>query len=205
MKHLFLILVLAACSHRNPTTPDPTEIKKMTPKEVVEQGSQTDIFKKARQLIQEQKLKEFTSLINAMPDINIRDNAGNSMLHIASSVEADRAKYVNVVLKRKPQVNIMNKFDYSPLMYAIMEDSNEAVKALLKAGADVNIQDGYGYNALSKAVVWSGNISMIKTIIKYKPDPYPAGPFGKRALQYAKNAEVRKLLESYEKIYKNKF
>jgi ankyrin repeat protein len=85
-------------------------------------------------------------------------------------IDAARNGYLSIVqsyVSRNINVNILNDFGYTALMYASLNDHYDVVEYLLKYGADVNIINSRSYNAIIYATL-SGNISTVKLLVKHK-------------------------------------
>ena len=91
------------------------------------------------------------SRTQAAPDVNTKDENGQTPLHLAALVN-DYEK-VQMLLNSGADVNAKNNSNYTPLHYAANEDAHEIAELLLKNGADIKAQDEYGYTPLGEAIV----------------------------------------------------
>ena len=62
-------------------------------------------------------------------------------------------------------VNVFNSAGQTPLIEAIQNGDNKAVKKLIRVGADVNMNDYRGIAPLMYAVLY-GNLEMVEVLIK---------------------------------------
>ncbi len=111
-----------------------------------------------------------TKLIAEKADINMRDDLGNSPIHLAlSKNKEDIFKYL---LERNTDVNVPGKGsaktnDQTVLYVAIARGDEELVKQLLDRGADPNIADSIGSLPLVEAVIGSdANPNVVKMMIE---------------------------------------
>jgi ankyrin repeat protein len=100
--------------------------------------------------IENRNFKGLERLINAGADINAIHEADN-YTPLTFAIDTDNIKYVNRILKAKPDINRLVREPYNgytsrvrhfetPLQYALrMNARPHIVKSLLKAGADPNI------------------------------------------------------------------
>lgn len=59
---------------------------------------------------------------------------------------------VKLLLENEGDPNIIDRYNYSPLYWATMNNKIEIMEGLLKHGADPNIMTTYGHTALSRAI-----------------------------------------------------
>lgn len=193
MKLLFLLLILVGCASKPLSQKN---IQELPPTEVAQRGSESDIFQKAKFLVNANDMQGFIQLVQAVANINARNNVGDTLLHIA--VDAKDPKAVKEVLKKKPDLNVLNNFHYTPLMLAVAQGERESAKILLQAGADPNITDGFDMNCLIRAA-YHEDLPMINLLIQYKVMPFVDTKYGrKRASEVANWESVKKTLLKYE-------
>lgn len=87
-------------------------------------------------------------------DIDIRDNAGNTALHIAAEYKCFGA--VVRLVRKKANVNKQNNTRSTPLHTALRltptDSSYKIIKFLIENGADTNLQNSHGQTALDLAI-----------------------------------------------------
>lgn len=89
-------------------------------------------------------------LIAAGADLESKTDSfhwSRTVLHVAATSGLTEA--VELLLEEGANVNVQNKFGFTPLMNAVAFDHIETVKILLKHGADVNIKNKKGKTAFS--------------------------------------------------------
>lgn len=192
MKYLFLMFILVGCATKPLTK---RNVKDLAPEDVAAKGSEADIFTKAELLIKANDVNGFIKLAQTVPNIDSQNNIGDTLLHI--SVAAQDVRTIKEVIKRQPNLNLLNKFNYTPLMTAIVSGTRESARALLQAGADSTIPDAFDMNCLMRAA-YHEDLAMIKLLIQYKATPFSAKPGREKASTLAKWSEVRKMLLDYE-------
>jgi len=92
---------------------------------------------------------------NEVVDVNSRDGAGHTPLHLAA--EAGMRKRVRFLLSKGADIESRSNAGLTPLAMAINSDINESqsydtVSTLLEAGADVNAESNERYRALNRAI-----------------------------------------------------
>jgi ankyrin repeat protein len=195
MKFIIFILLLSGCAVKPLTN---QKVEKLPPQEVAKRGSESNIFQKAKLLIAADDLDGFTQLVKSVPNINARNEIGNTLLHIA--VEAKNSKVVKEVLKKNPNLNTLNNFHYTPLMTAVVRGTRETVRALLQVGADPNITDAFDMNCLMRAA-YNEDFPMVKLLIQFKVTPFSNKPGRQKASDLARWNDVKKPLLDYEATF----
>ncbi len=95
--------------------------------------------------------------------INLKDAAGNTATHIAAvNGQMEVLKYL---LKRRPDLEIKNNEQDTPLLAAAAKDKSEAALALVAAGADVNTHDA-GYTYPLHWVAHFGDLDLAKAMVE---------------------------------------
>ncbi len=92
---------------------------------------------------------------NEVVDVNSRDGAGHTPLHLAA--EAGMSKRIRFLLSRDADIESRNNAGLTPLAMAINSDLDESqsydtVSTLIEAGANVNAQSNERYRALDRAI-----------------------------------------------------
>ena len=72
----------------------------------------------------------------------------------------DLHTWVDDLVKAGANVNTCNKYGYTPLTKAILDNSFKFVEAIIKAGADVNMIDKRGRTALLDAAIFEDNYDL---------------------------------------------
>eukprot|EP00798_Chlamydomonas_sp_ICE-L_P029965 gene29965-biopygen11725 len=80
------------------------------------------------------------------------------------AVRKGNVECVRALLANGAEVNIQDKYGYSPLHSAAMNGHVECIKTLLDCGAEVNIQDKVGSSPMHCAA-WEGRMECIKTLL----------------------------------------
>jgi len=91
------------------------------------------------------------ALVDAGGNVNLTESSGVNLLHWATIT--NRATVIPVLVKAGVELNAVDDFGYTPLMYAatLDEGDTETLKALLAAGADRSIRNGEGRTAREQA------------------------------------------------------
>jgi ankyrin repeat protein len=132
-----------------------------------------------------------------------RNSEGLTPLHQAAA--AGNSRRVEVLLKQKADVLALDsKMGTSALHKAVYSGDARTVELLLKAGAPINLQSpSIGNTALHDAVSFrkAGDLSVIETLIKFRPSLAIKNRPGLTALELArvlKAQDAVTLLEKYE-------
>ncbi|HFJ9612664.1 TPA: ankyrin repeat domain-containing protein [Stenotrophomonas maltophilia] len=100
------------------------------------------------------ELKEFLDSIENIPDLNVLNEKGNSLMHIAAYHGQELV--LRELADAGADINVRNKKEgWPPLHCAIYNNSFGCVNALVSMGADVNAQDVDGDTALHIAAAYS--------------------------------------------------
>ncbi len=103
-------------------------------------------MKKVEELVYNNDLDGFKSLIDSLEDVNIQDKYGWTPLHLA--IRRGREEMVRyLVEEKKADINIQDSSGWTPLMEAIMDDFPTIVKYLVEKGADLSITNKRGATA----------------------------------------------------------
>ena len=100
-------------------------------------------------------------------DLHARDNAGQTVLHLA--IQRHDAFSIMMLLLRdgRVDVNALDPGRWSPLSYAVHRRNRAAVRRLLESGADAGIQHD-GFTLLNMAVA-QGDEFIVRMILKDTP------------------------------------
>lgn len=99
---------------------------------------------------QKAKSADFRKLLATGCDINVRDCAGNTLLHSAELVRATGLSLTELIAAGA-DINAANHEGATPLMIHARYDQSEIFVQLLEAGADINRRDSNGKTALDYA------------------------------------------------------
>ncbi|XP_022915943.2 uncharacterized protein [Onthophagus taurus] len=83
-------------------------------------------------------------------DSNIINRNGNSMLHMA--VRREWTLFINILIERGANVDIINVTRITPLMLASFRNNIEIIEKLISSGANVSLEDKNGFIALCYAL-----------------------------------------------------
>ena len=102
------------------------------------------------------------------------DEYGRNKLHdlIIDSPESEHEKYISVLAKDGIDINQQDTNGWTPLHFAVQENSILGVKELLRLGAKIDLTDSYGNTALHKATFESkGEGEIIKQLLRAGSNP----------------------------------
>ena len=106
-------------------------------------------------------------------DMNARDKAGDTPLHIAARiVDRDRSKIMSQILAAGADIDARDKRGDTAFTIVAVSPGNynlEHANTLLEAGADPNVKNKVGNTAMH-AVVWNGNYGLMKMMHGYNVD-----------------------------------
>ena len=118
-------------------------------------------------LIKKGDLKEVKKIIKLNPYlIKKTDKSGNTPLHTAAS--NNQVEIVGFLLSKNADVNIKNKYDAMPLLYAADRKNFKIVSLLIKAGSKIDNLSSYG-TPLFRAVR-KGALDIAKLLVKHGAD-----------------------------------
>lgn len=106
-------------------------------------------------------------LISEGVDISTQGNGGNTLLHLAVSLENE--KLLTLFLKLGVKVNLANDIWDAPIHKAVSKGNLKLVKLLLDYGADINCPREQEQTPLHLAVI-CGNIKMVKFLVEAGAD-----------------------------------
>ena len=105
-----------------------------------------ETMKKVEELVYNNDIDGFKSLIDSLEDVNIQDKYGWTPLHLA--IRRGREDMVRYLVEEKnADINIQDNSGWTPLMEAIMDDFPSIVKYLVEKGADLSIANKRGATA----------------------------------------------------------
>jgi ankyrin repeat protein len=123
------------------------------------------------------------TILNAHPDVNVREADGTTALHWA--VRADDLDAVALLLRAGAQVNAVNRYGVSPLALAAANGNGPVAERLIDAGADVNATTPGGETVLMTAAR-TGNPDVVRLLLDRGADVSAREhEFGETALMWA--------------------
>lgn len=117
---------------------------------------------------------KIVNLLIEKADINMRDEAGNSPVHLA--LKKDRQEIFDALLEKNADVNVPGKSergkDQTVLYAAVFKNDEALVKKLLDKGANPNLADSDGSYPLSEAVLGPNiNTELVKALLVKGANP----------------------------------
>jgi len=104
-----------------------------------------DTFELFEKVVYKNDMEFFSLLLDELEDINIQNNYGWTLLHIA--IRRDRTDMVELLLEKGADINRVDGVGWTPLMEAIMDDKPSLCKLLVDKGADKSIANARGVTA----------------------------------------------------------
>lgn len=131
-------------------------------------------------------------LLSVDPDVQRKDNSGNSPLHLAAEMHAPQ-QLIRALCKRNAKLECNNNADETPLACAFKEKNPLAIKELIEAGASTKIEVPFTHIG---NVAWSWqNCTLVKPFfVQLKEIPKDISLY---AVTATTPAEVKHLLISY--------
>ena len=134
-----------------------------------------------------------TQVRDPATDVNVKNNEGQTALHIAVSVARPAMGIVKLLLEGKSNPNIRDRDRNPPLTLAVTRGLGEVSRALLAAGADANsIGKDNGY-PLQRALE-NGDEGLISALLEGKADPTLKARNGKNSITWWAALEVTRPL-----------
>ncbi|QED23929.1 ankyrin repeat domain-containing protein [Candidatus Deianiraea vastatrix] len=136
--------------------------------------------------------------------INVKENHGNSLLHIA--VLNQDLSMIKILLKYGANINAQDKGGATALHIAARGNLNTVVEALLEANADINIQDNEGFSAIMRAVLLGKSEAVITILASKAPSCKIKNNYGQNlpSINPIKlSDEAKKILKAYVKECQN--
>jgi ankyrin repeat protein len=92
-----------------------------------------------------------SALLERGTDLNLTDNAGNSVLHILAGRKRDEGApaLMATLIGHGAAVELQNRKQQTPLVTAVEQGSPEVVQVLIEAGAEVNVRKARGNTLIS--------------------------------------------------------
>jgi len=129
--------------------------------------------------VEHDRIEQVKSLLAQNVKINAVDQYYGTLIHRA--VASRSMNSLKLLLSFGADVNLRNKEGRTPLMAA---STPQLIELLLAAGADINAKDNEGKTALMGAA-YSGELTVVKSLLRNKADPEIKTPDGKTALDMA--------------------
>jgi 26S proteasome non-ATPase regulatory subunit 10 len=115
-------------------------------------------------------------------DIDDEDEAGWTVLHIASSIGS--LQIIELIMPFNPDVNFQTRAGQTALHFAVSKVHIDVVKYLLNHGASVRLKDRRNQNVLMRAAA-VGNLPITRLLIEAKSPLNTADSTGWTALHHA--------------------
>jgi len=147
--------------------------------------------------VRQDNLSEVSDLINNGADIEARDNAGQTPLHIAAY--HGFTDIANFLITKGAEIDSTDNREGTPLHWAAVNKNQDIIILLIKHGANLNKEDKFYMTPLIWAVS-QGLTNNVKTLLENGADPSYKNTQDKDAFYYAKrknSAEIIDLLNQY--------
>ena len=135
-------------------------------------------------------------LLDANAPVNETDLDQSTALHVAAS--GSTPDILELLLQNGAEVNVKNRMDLSPLMYAIMYNKLENIHILLNHGADIKVTSSL--RSVLTVAARTGTEEILETLIEAGADPDHMDAHGNTpifiAVQYQNYAAARCLIRS---------
>ena len=128
----------------------------------------------------------------------------NSTPLIIASAEGKNTEVVELLLNMGSNINVIDDFKRTPLIYASANGQNGIVKCLLDHGAIVSIKCDDNFNALFYACQYDFDY-IVEILLKSGANPDIVNDFGDTPLGWAKKTKIKKLLKCSLIICLNNF
>lgn len=121
-------------------------------------------------------------LINDGVDISTQGNGGNTLLHLAVSLE--NKKLLAMFIKAKVLLDLANDNGETPLHKAVSKGNIDIIKLLIKSGCDINCPREMEQTPLHLAVI-CGRIEIVKLLVDSGADILVADELNNLPIDYA--------------------
>jgi len=130
----------------------------------------------------EGNVEEVEELLNKGVDPNVKDEDGNTPLHLA--IMSDHLQIAKLLIEKGADVNAKNKREKTPLHIAVERSNEKAAVLLIEKGADVNAGDSVKSTSLHVAVD-QGSLAIARLLVEKGADVNARNLWGKTPLHYA--------------------
>lgn len=159
--------------------------------------------------ISRNKYKLIDVLLSHGADPKLANHIGHTPLHTAAMREYIPA--IDALIKAGADVNARITDNTTPLLATLsmtrgpdnIQSLHNTVQKLLDLGADPDIKNYDGQTALHLAVK-RNDPALLRILLAKRPDPFIKNNAGQKAVDLARNAQIREQLESYENDYRAK-
>lgn len=118
----------------------------------------------------------------------------NSTPLIIASAEGKSTEVVELLLNMGSNINVIDDFKRTPLIYASANGQNGIVKCLLDHGANVDIKCDDGFNSLFYACQYDFDY-IVKILLESGANPNIVNDFGDTPLGWAKKNKNKKIIK----------
>lgn len=116
-----------------------------------------------------ENIETVTLLLKDHADVNAVNDQQGTCLHLAASRD-ESGSMTRLLLKRDPDVEIMDGDGLTPLFLAAFTGNDAVVRQLLKFGADPEAKEPDGFNALHYACMQANHVFMSRLLDRRGPD-----------------------------------
>lgn len=141
-------------------------------------------------------VQEIKKAMALSPDINCRDNNGNTPLNLVAKLSY--YKIVAYFIEHGADVNIANNDRITPLHFAVEYNNEKMVRLLLKSGANLNARDKIEETPLHWTG-WTGNIESARLLLKFGANPYVKNNTGVTPIDLTVRQEHKQLERLFRK------
>jgi ankyrin repeat protein len=130
--------------------------------------------------------------------LDSKNSSGETMLHMACGKRDYGILWLLLVKGAVP--NVQDEDGNTPLMIACMISDVKITETLLEYNAEVNTQNSYGLSALMICLE-KGCKECLNAVLKAHPEPGLMDNSGRMAIDYAKDVEIKGILNEYLMSY----
>jgi ankyrin repeat protein len=131
------------------------------------------------------------SLLRKGAKVNSVSEYGKTAL--ASAAQNGHTEACRFLIDKGADVNLKESGNWIPLMLTAQYNHAETCRFLIKKGADLNAKNSEGWTALMWAVA-NGHTGICRILIESGADKYATDKEGNKAIYFAKDHEIKKML-----------